>query len=352
MCGIVYIKRNDSKPASKQVYKRYKKQQDRGEDGYGYVAVQNGRVSRVKRYQFEHEAQKALEGVKATEILFHHRFPTSTPNVPEATHPIVVRHAELQYDYYVTHNGVITNDDELKDIHEKLGYAYTTVLQKTYRSKMTGELYTSASVYNDSESLAIELARTIEGKQKLVKAEGAIAYIVLQTTKQGKAVAVYYGTNGKNPLCVTEHKDFVAITSEGGKVIASHTCYRMDSATGITTEVASVKLAGHDAPAYTPRYGYMSESALSNWDSDDRPTYNRYGKRRHRNDTGEGYLWELETELDEVQSDLEMAKVEAQEALESGDAEEEDTWKYEIKSLLKREEELEGLIAKKALAFG
>lgn len=92
MCGIVYVRRHDGKPAAKSVRKRYHNQKARGTEGFGYVAVQNGRVVSVARAQTEHEIMQKLEQETADEILFHHRMPTSGPNVEEMAHPILVEH--------------------------------------------------------------------------------------------------------------------------------------------------------------------------------------------------------------------------------------------------------------------
>jgi hypothetical protein len=345
MCGIAYIVRRDNKPAAKQVYKRYKKQKHRGEDGYGFVAIgKRGKVESVQRFQFEHEAQKALESITAPQVLLHHRYPTSTPNLAEMAHPIDVSHAELQFDYLVVHNGIITNADDLKDKHEKLGYKYTTLLKQSYKT-VGGAVYTVAPAFNDSEAFAIELARTIDGLQGVAGAEGPIAYIAVQVEKKtDKAMAVYYGTNGKNPLCITEHTDFIALASEGGKGIEGHICYRLDVETHAITEAPEIKLVGHDAPI-VKRYPYpyqdsgYSEAAYT-W-----PSKRGSTSYRHNNDA-----WELESELDEINADLELAKAEAEAAMAAGDIEDEDTWKHEIKTLLARKEKVEALVLKKELA--
>jgi len=45
-------------------------------------------------------------------IIAHHRYPTSTKNLINQTHPIQVSNELLEHDYLVIHNGVITNDAE------------------------------------------------------------------------------------------------------------------------------------------------------------------------------------------------------------------------------------------------
>lgn len=252
MCGIVYVKRLDRAKANKQVAKRYSKQEHRGTDGFGYIGVkENGNISPLQRTQFEHEIRQKLNASTLTEILFHHRYPTSTPNVPESAHPLFVGHKELQYSYYVTHNGIISNDEDLKETHDALGYTYLTEIKTQYRTKK-GHVYNSEVCFNDSEAFAIELARTIEGLQPECMAKGAIAYIAYQVDKiSGKVIAVYFGTNGGNPLTLQWTKEFIAIASEGGKRIDDNKSFRLDAATNTVSEVP-VKLQA----MFTPKIGY------------------------------------------------------------------------------------------------
>lgn len=241
MCGIVYTRRTDGKPARKSVLKQYRRQEDRGNEGFGYVAIDDTRtITDYKRTQTEEGARKALATTSAPHILFHHRFPTSTINVPESAHPIVIQHAELKYTYYVTHNGVIQNPAELHAEHIANGYKYSTEVKSLYQTA-NGVMYHGEANYNDSEALAIEIARTIEGLQSTVRATGTIAYIVLQTLA-GKVIATYYGTNGGNPLTMRAGKTGITIASEGGSPIVDNIAYRLDAETSEIT-IASVPLS-------------------------------------------------------------------------------------------------------------
>jgi predicted glutamine amidotransferase len=256
MCGIVYQRREDMRPCSKGVLKRYRKQKDRGEDGFGYVSVSEGGViEEYKRFQDEKAVKRALERSASSHVLFHHRFPTSTPNLAEAAHPIRVSNKELDFDYYVVHNGVINNGDDYKDEHEALGYKYTTEIETQYRTAK-GKLFTAEVQYNDSETLAIELARTLEGLQGGVRTKGTIAYIVMQVEKASKKlVATYYGTNGGNPLTVDRTNGILTIASEGGKAIESLTCFRMSDTGEVSTRVLTIPPYQIYRPATTV-YGF------------------------------------------------------------------------------------------------
>jgi glucosamine 6-phosphate synthetase-like amidotransferase/phosphosugar isomerase protein len=213
MCGIVYVSKKE-KSAAKNVWKRYQGQKERGTQGFGYVSVDEGHIMEYERATSEEEIEKKMAEDTSKNILFHHRWPTSTDNLAEAAHPIKVDNKELENVYYIVHNGIISNAGVLKKEHEKLGYRYTTEIRK--------EWITSVKTYfqlefNDSEALAVELARLIEGKSEKVHCLGDYAFVVLQATRGGKANRVYFGTNGGNPLRVTDDRNIFALTSEGGK---------------------------------------------------------------------------------------------------------------------------------------
>lgn len=253
MCGIIHCKKtNKNESAKKLVIKRYEKQKTRGTQGYGYVELKAGYVVAIIRTQTEKEIMEKLEKSTADEILFHHRTPTSTPNIIESTHPILVSNKSLKYNYYVVHNGMISNDDTLRDEHIKQGFEYTTDLQKQYVSK--NMVYNEAMIWNDSESVAIDLCQAIEtGKEMTSK--GSIAIIALQFEKTtGKAIALYFGRNNGNPLKIENDKNFFSLSSETGKDLKTDNLYRFDYATNKITE--EVKKIGDYITTYATDYGY------------------------------------------------------------------------------------------------
>ena len=233
MCGIVHVKRKTGTPAKNSVIKRYKKQKSRGSEGFGFVQIIDGKVKLGGRAEDEKEILEMLEKSDASEILFHHRTPTSTPNIVEATHPIIVKNKKLKYNYYVVHNGIIYNDIELRDEHIKEGFKYTTDIEKKYITR--GQVYTE-NMFNDSEAVAIDFVKCIESGEEM-KARGSMALIALQfekTTK--KAIALFFARNVDNPLCIEKHPDFMAITSENGKSIMPNCLYRLDYETDLISE--------------------------------------------------------------------------------------------------------------------
>ncbi len=243
MCGLVFIKKTDKSFARKTVWKRYVNQKTRGSKGFGYVAMRDGKILNIERAKYENEIEKELKEENASEILFHHRFPTSTENMIEATHPIEVQNAGLEYDYYVAHNGVISNDSDLKVIHEKLGFTYTTLIRHKTFTRLTKY---SFEEFNDSEALAIELALVLDAKKDTVDAKGSAAFICLQAEKvTGIVKSVFFGRNHSNPLKLYREKNFISITSEGAGVeISADTLFKLDMESGLVTE-RPLKIAGY-----------------------------------------------------------------------------------------------------------
>lgn len=215
----------------KKIMKMYQEQKARGIQGFGYVAIgMNGKVTGFQRAQHEHEIQSMLKNEgNAHAIMFHHRQPTSTPNVKECAHPILVSNEKLTYDYYVCHNGVISNDDELKAAHLTEGFAYTTTIETFYRAG--GVEYPATEQYNDSEAFAIDLAKVLDKKDTYMGARGSIAFVAIQVDKVTKdVIAVYCGRN-INPLLVKKGEFFI-ISSENKDTSAytlkTQTLYKID----------------------------------------------------------------------------------------------------------------------------
>lgn len=268
MCGITFIHRLDKRVANKSILKRYHKQKSRGSDGFGYVAIQNNKLKSYKRAKLESQIKTFIEKEKAETILFHHRFPTSTPNFKESAHPIKVSNMSLKYDYYLVHNGIITNADDLKEKHEALGFIYNTEIKKKFLT--SGQTYTQ-SCFNDSEALAIDIALAIDKGTNKIEAKGSIAFIVAKVHKSSNnVVAIYYGRNTGNPLKIGKTKDLISIGSESeGTIVPAEVLFKLDLKTGETTQ------ASLDIPEYTSysygygNYGYRTSDGYTTTFGDD-----------------------------------------------------------------------------------
>lgn len=213
MCGIIGFisNKNTDTKAGKEIIQQYQDQHSRGSKGFGLIEV----FKNVVNIERATEPVKALLDTRLSQApvgLFHHRMPTSTENHLEQTHPFLISHDELKNDYLVIHNGVIRNHSELFKKHtEELGYTYATLTQQQYTYSTTPSYYNK---YNDSETLAIEIARYFDGKSEVINALGTIAFVAIVLDKKTKkATKMLWGRNSGNPL------DF--LVNEKGILIAS-----------------------------------------------------------------------------------------------------------------------------------
>lgn len=227
MCGIIagFNTTKNKEKAEKindYIVNQYENQYSRGQRGFGIIRINKGKV----------EVDRACEGTKflldlylkpSSMIIAHHRTPTSTENWLDQTHPMVISNDLLKHDYYVIHNGVITNDRQLHEKHLGLGFVYTTQYEE--------EGYTATAPtrtkYNDSEAIAIEVAMFIEGLSSVVEIDNSSAFIALQVNKKtGRAEQVYFGKNGSADLNMEKKKGNLIISSEGaGEEVESNVLY-------------------------------------------------------------------------------------------------------------------------------
>lgn len=262
MCGIIFVKADNKKIALAELLKQYEKQKTRGSEGFGFIGI-GKRDIEYKRSAYWEQIEKDLTKAKASEILFHHRYPTSTINIKECAHPIKVEHKELTKVYYVVHNGVITNDDTLKEKHEKLGYKYNTEVLTTY--KTSGTEYEGASEYNDSESLAIELARYNEGLSDSIGTVGNVAFIMLECSIEGGPLRLHYGRNEGNPLNRYKRGKLLVLASEGqGQEVEPNEWNEYEYSTG-KLKKHSINIGGFTQKVGFADYSKSSDSSYK-WD--------------------------------------------------------------------------------------
>ena len=242
MCGIVYSKSFVGSSVNKTIVKRYKNQRNRGTDGFGFYIPKNDKlVHNVKESRILRQIKKG----KDTEILFHHRLPTSTTNVRNACHPFstkqpIGKKKFFKHNYIVVHNGVLRNEHALKTEHEKLGIRYVSE-QKDGR-------------FNDSEALAYDLALYLEGKQTEMKASGSIAFVVIQRSLKGSPQKLFFGRNYGNPLKVKFTTNSLTISSQGsGEDVEAHKLYEYDYKTNKIVK-KPLTINGYLQETYTNRY--------------------------------------------------------------------------------------------------
>lgn len=217
MCGIItqIKKKDDGIPTNMTIIGMLASQIARGREGFGYIAFED-KITNYTRRETQHEIEKCLGNTNARSIMFHHRLPTSTPNYADCTHPIKVSHQELKHDYYLIHNGMISNDTILHDKHIELGYEYNTKVEKKISTQ--NYVYTTEE-YNDSEALAIDIARYLEKKQSKIESKGSIAFVMARIIKEegerfGEVDAIFFGRNS-SPLTINYTKNSLILRSEG-----------------------------------------------------------------------------------------------------------------------------------------
>lgn len=202
MCGIAFAKRINGQNVNELIMRTYFKQKSRGSNGFGFIDIVHGKHYRTK---YEHQILHFLKHNRSTDILFHHRRPTSSPNCEEANHPISTG-VNFENKYYLVHNGAISNSQSLYHQHlNRYGLVYSTVV---YMDQ-------GRPVFTDSESLLMELALYLEGKKKDIDAVGGMAFILLKTDKDNKPLAIYFGRNNGSPLKMSAEKNELILSSEG-----------------------------------------------------------------------------------------------------------------------------------------
>lgn len=111
MCGIIGAIIKDGGKVAERLEGIYENQKYRGQDGAGYAIARAGHRFRV-RFRTPAKAIKFAkrETFKAGDrLLFHHRYPTSTPNYPAFNHPLSNEDGSIM----LIHNGHISNDGKL-----------------------------------------------------------------------------------------------------------------------------------------------------------------------------------------------------------------------------------------------
>lgn len=238
MCGIVYSKSFTGKGVVPTIVQRYMAQKHRGSSGFGFYIPEKNRLTHNTKEGRILSLLKREEN--ESEVLWHHRFPTSTANVRTGCHPYSTKDV-FENNYVVVHNGVLRNEAELKKKHEELGINYVSV-QENGR-------------FNDSEALAYDIARFLEGEKDKIEAKGSIAFIAIKRDKAGKPMTLFFGRNSGNPLKMKKTKYSLTLSSEGeGEMIDTNTLYSMSYDTLQITKRTCIIETG-----YSTYYGGRSQ---------------------------------------------------------------------------------------------
>ena len=203
MCGLIGVKNLiDDTPVNQIVRTLYENQKARGTDGFGFVGLTKKNIG-TYRATTEKGIVKYLDNIKFDEILFHHRFPTSTDNTIPTTHPFRIDIKSKGKRYYFAHNGIVNNDEELFDKHLELGIVYESLNVKD-------------GSFNDSESLAWEFCLWLNGMIDKFEAKGSVAFLCLELNELNQAKRFYFYRNQSASLKLFRSKQYLQISSEGG----------------------------------------------------------------------------------------------------------------------------------------
>jgi len=222
------------------VLKRFEAQRSRGTTSFGfYVSDSNKLCHNVK----EGRIKTLLKREKGSDILFHHRFSTSTPDVRNACHPFSTKQY-FESEYIGVHNGVVTNPTELRIQHQERGIQYVSV-QPDDR-------------FNDSEALIYDLARYMEGEVDSLTARGTIAFVMIKRNKAGKPVTLFFGRNYGNPLKMKKTDNSLTISSTGeGEQVEPNQLYSFDYDTKKIRKRPLTIPSGYYGGSYRQSKGYQ-----------------------------------------------------------------------------------------------
>lgn len=200
MCGIVGVKVVKDKKIRKSIKRIYSHQMNRGTDGYGVaIGVNGGIVRNRSKGESEIFNPSNWRGIKnGASVLFHHRIPTSTPNLASCNHPIMNEKMSMA----LVHNGMVSGHVEIWDGLEKEGHKFETEI--TYNSVEKGKRCTYSEI-TDSEVLVhlLEGHKDFgEGIEKLADTIGYFSAFALIKKNDDK---IYLYSNGA-PLCIYEDK--------------------------------------------------------------------------------------------------------------------------------------------------
>lgn len=210
MCGIIagFHTGKGATPVNQWAIDQYEDQHSRGSQGFGIIGFKEGGAIKVLRSTEPAKFMFDLHSQNFPMMMVHHRMPTSTANKIKQTHPILVDNGSLAHAYLIIHNGVIRNANELFSQHvNELGFSYQTA-----EETLKPNIYR----FNDSEALAIEVARFIEKQTEKIGAKGSAAFIALQIDrKTQKPLKVFFGRNDSNPLKMGKSRGKMHLSSEG-----------------------------------------------------------------------------------------------------------------------------------------
>ena len=225
-------------------------QRNRGTQGFGLFDNQTGNLV---RHTQEKPILRYIKKNPSSDILFHHRIPTSTINIKNACHPFSTGD-RYKTNYILIHNGWITNDIELFQEHSKNGISYTS-MQKDLS-------------FNDSECLLWDFARYKENDQAFMQARGAVAFICMALNEQ-EGDKLYFYHNGSEPLRMQLDESGIILASEGeGESVPEDYLFCFDYRTRLLT-FEKLFVAAYSNSSYSHGGFSRNDEDYRRWKEDD-----------------------------------------------------------------------------------
>ena len=211
MCGIIGVYLLDQFDVKSLVKQLYESQKGRGTDGYG-VLLANEQF--IKRYRAQREEEIFRSRIwqysdKAKVVLFHHRQPTSTPNLPPCNHPL----RDCFKRFYIIHNGIVSQTKFKLQKKHRFESEIRVIESKYIRKKLISRKATKE--ITDSEILAHwleERENRFRRNPKEVLGELAenLRWDAIIFFYRNHPNRMYWCSNGA-PLFAVEAKHYVAL---------------------------------------------------------------------------------------------------------------------------------------------
>ncbi len=237
MCGIIAT---TGANCLGDALRQYEAQQSRGSEGFGFIALRQGKkvaFERATNGRSIRALMLSVEDLKPDTVLFHHRYPTSTINVESAAHPLPISKKGWAHRYWILHNGVVRGESKYEIARD--GYHPKSTVEEISYYRAGGRVYEKVedTSVNDSEYLGYYIASYLEGKRKDIPMDGSIACFMVQEHKKTGACEVFVMRNGQNPIKIQRggkkgHRAFMmASESRDGAMLEPHMIWKLDQRT-------------------------------------------------------------------------------------------------------------------------
>jgi len=224
MCGIIgALNTGENKEKVNDfIITQYQNQFHRGTKGFGIINIKENLTIEVLRACEPTKMMLDLYMNQSRMMILHHRSPTASENYLDQTHPITIENGSLKHKYLIVHNGVVQNDKELQKKHiNKLGFQYNTqyieyLMAQKWNEKTKQMEHETETKFNDSECVAIEVARFMEKQTDEIEIQGSCAFLGVQIDKKtNKATNIIFGRNEGNPLNMSKSRNKLRLSSIG-----------------------------------------------------------------------------------------------------------------------------------------